>query len=56
MPHVFGAWGRLLVGATLAIGFVTLIAGVLLLTGIFAGSFLVAIGVSSGALRGHHRR
>lgn len=28
MPHVFGAWGRLLVGATLAIGFVTLIAGV----------------------------
>jgi amino acid transporter len=48
MPHVFGAWGRLLVGATLAIGFVVLIAGVLLLTGIFAGSFLVAIGVSSG--------
>jgi amino acid transporter len=48
MPHVFGAWGRLLVGATLTIGFVALIAGVLLLTGIFAGSFLVTIGVVSG--------
>lgn len=52
MPHVFGAWGRLLVGATLAIGFVALIAGVLLLTGIFAGSFLVAIGLSSGLTPG----
>ena len=52
MPHVFGAWGRLVVGATLAIGFVTLIAGVLLLTGIFAGSFLVAIGVSSALSAG----
>jgi amino acid transporter len=52
MPHVFGAWGRLLVGATLAIGFVTLIAGVLLLTGVFAGSFLVAIGLSSGLSAG----
>jgi amino acid transporter len=48
MPHVFGAWGRLLVGATLTIGFIALIAGVLLLTGIFAGSFLVTIGVVSG--------
>ena len=48
MPHVFGAWGRLLVGATLSIGFIALIAGVLLLTGIFAGSFLVTIGVVSG--------
>ncbi len=52
MPHVFGAWARLLVGATLAIGFVTLIAGVLLLTGVFAGSFLVAMGVSSGLSAG----
>jgi len=52
MPHVFGAWGRLLVGATLAIGFVALIAGVLLLTGIFAGSFLVTIGLSSGISAG----
>ena len=52
MPHVFGAWGRLLVGATLAIGFVVLIAGVLLLTGIFAGSFLVAMGLSSGLSAG----
>ena len=52
MPHVFGAWGRLLVGATLAIGFVTLLSGVLLLTGIFAGSFLVATGVSSALSAG----
>jgi amino acid transporter len=52
MPHVFGAWARLLVGATLAVGFVALIAGVLLLTGIFAGSFLVAIGLSSGLSAG----
>ena len=52
MPHVFGAWARLLVGAALAIGFVALIAGVLLLTGIFAGSFLVAIGLESGLSAG----
>jgi amino acid transporter len=52
MPHVFGAWGRLLVGATLTVGFVALIAGVLLLTGIFAGSFLVTIGLSSGLSAG----
>jgi amino acid transporter len=52
MPHVFGAWGRLLVGATLLIGFVVLLAGVLLLTGVFAGSFLVAMGLSSGLSAG----
>jgi amino acid transporter len=52
MPHVFGAWARLLVGATLTVGFVALIAGVLLLTGIFAGSFLVTIGLSSGLSAG----
>src|SRR5262249_31742432 len=33
-------------------GFVVLIAGVLLLTGIFAGSFLVAMGLSSGLSAG----
>jgi amino acid transporter len=52
MPHVFGAWGRLLVGATLAVGFIVLISGVLLLTGIFAGSFLVAIGLNSSLSAG----
>ncbi|MEU4222938.1 APC family permease [Nonomuraea sp. NPDC026600] len=48
MSHVFGAWARLLVGATLLLGYVTLIAGVLMLTGIYAGSFLIAVGVESG--------
>lgn len=48
MSHVFGPWARLLVGATLLLGYVALIAGVLMLTGIYAGSFLIAVGVESG--------
>jgi amino acid transporter len=47
MSHVFGPWARHLVGTTLLLGYVTLLAGVLMLTGAYAGSFLISIGVSS---------
>jgi amino acid transporter len=45
MSHVFGPWARHLVGTTLLLGYVTLLAGVLLLTGAYAGSFLISIDV-----------
>jgi amino acid transporter len=48
MAQVFGPWARLLVGTTLLLGYVTLIAGVLLLTGAYAGSFLNSVGVGQG--------
>ena len=47
MSHVFGPWARHVVGTTLLLGYTTLLAGVLLLTGAYAGSFLIALGVSS---------
>jgi amino acid transporter len=47
MSHVFGPWARHLVGTTLLLGYVTLLAGVLLLTGAYAGSFLISIDVVS---------
>jgi len=47
MSHVFGPWARHLAGTTLLLGYVTLLAGVLLLTGAYAGSFLISLGVSS---------
>jgi amino acid transporter len=46
--HVFRPWARLLIGACLLAGYVALLAGVLLLTGTYAGSFLIASGVASG--------
>jgi amino acid transporter len=48
IDHVFGPWARVLMGASLLLGYVALIAGVSMTTGIFAGSFLVSIGVESG--------
>jgi amino acid transporter len=48
IAHVFGPWARVLMGTTLLLGYVAMIAGVSMTTGIFAGSFLFSIGVESG--------
>ena len=47
MSHVFGPWARHLVGTALLLGYITLLAGVLLLTGAYAGSFLISIDLVS---------
>jgi amino acid transporter len=48
IAHVFGPWARVLMGTTLLLGYIALIAGVSMTTGIFAGSFLISAGVESG--------
>ncbi|WP_232667121.1 APC family permease [Pseudonocardia sp. TRM90224] len=48
IAHVFGPWARALMGAALLLGYVALIAGVSMTSGVFAGSFLVSIGVEPG--------
>ncbi|MDN5851547.1 MAG: APC family permease [Actinomycetia bacterium] len=48
IDHVFGPWARVLMGASLLLGYVALIAGVSMTTGVFAGSFLVSVGMESG--------
>ncbi|MEW2386242.1 APC family permease [Micromonospora sp. NPDC047707] len=52
IAYVFGPWARLLVGASLLLGYVALIAGVLMLTATFAGSFLIAVGFGWGLSAG----
>ncbi|GAA5162517.1 APC family permease [Pseudonocardia eucalypti] len=48
IDHVFGPWARVVMGSSLLLGYVALIAGVSMTSGIFAGSFLVAAGFESG--------
>ncbi|MEU6998792.1 APC family permease [Nonomuraea sp. NPDC046570] len=46
--EVFGAWARSLTAASLLLGYLAMVASILLVIGAYTGSFLLSIGVDSG--------
>ncbi|MFE3059432.1 APC family permease [Nocardia sp. NPDC059239] len=46
--EVFGPWARAITGASLLLGYLAMIASILLVIGAYTGSFLVSIGIDGG--------
>ncbi|MEU0265143.1 APC family permease [Nocardioides sp. NPDC006303] len=48
IAYAFGPWARALMGAGLLLGYIAQVGAIAFLVGLFGGSFLLSIGVSSG--------